>query len=839
MLDKLRAAFLGQRSPSEAKAPVEAATSTVDPELPKRRVSLEQISRSPTHPVLSGSELLELLPRWPEIENRIFRASKLTSKDFQVLYLHSIEAFAERVQFLPASQANHHAGPLGQLEHTLEVIEYALALRSAKRLPLGAEPERVSVEAPIWTYAVFAGALGHDAGRPIVRFSVRAKIKGLWHKVSMWGESLHSLGATEYAFSWVEGGDYGFHNRVAPLMLGRLLPAAGCAWLNQCPQALSELSAWLYGDQYNCGVIGEICRDADGQSAARNVGGALPGATVSESGIKMPVYKRAEQILRELAREWVVNGRAPRGATQAGGSDAWAVGSYIFVRSTVMNDLHAAMVEQGVKGLPESPPGIVTKLADAGTALSYDDPANPDRRKSVYSIRIQTADGHTVAEKFTVLVFPIDRVFPLKNRPAEFEGSITVISPKLPSEHVLAQHTRKPISPAHVDVTNRPTPTPEPVSVPSPAAQPEPPGAPAAPMAAPTVPDDGVDRSPDEQQALAFLKQAAGMTADDPDDDEVEAAAQPAVGATSATESPAVTQQAQTDSEVGHADTTMENAPVEEKKTTVGATDITAAVGTPGDAETDAPTELDTGDTWKPLNTHGDYLQSAHADVDPPIVRAFFQWLHECMSRTPGEGTITPDDKVVEMNSRNALVHGVPDLPGCLGLVTPKAFRMFLETQPYQWGADEFTTADGCDGEGSFAEELQLQNALRGSCWAVHNGMTPGQNVFTYRVDAGQDKVPAALNLVVVSAKAAGLILPVGMRAEANPVLKRSTPEDIAAAKVARKKAAGQLQPRPVPGSMEGSAQRTDRNDRRTRVNKQRKKEPKKGGESVEDLLGI
>jgi|LSQX01.3.fsa_nt_gb integrating conjugative element relaxase (TIGR03760 family) len=798
MFDKLLKTF----RPGPASAP---PATPVPASAPKRpRVSLEEIARSPTHPVLSGRELLELLPRWPQIEDRLFKSSKVTRDQFEQFYVHPIAAFAERVQFLPASQTHHHAGPLGQLEHTLEVIENAMAKRTSLRLPLGAEPERVSREALIWTYAVFVGALGHDAGRPLARFQLRAKVGGRWHdKVSVWGESLHSLGATEYAFSWVEGADYEFHNRVAQLMLGRLLPSAGCAWLNQCPEALSQLSAWLYGDQFNCGVIGEICREADGQSAARNVGGALPGATVSESGVKMPVYKRAAMALRELARDWVVNGRAAKGATQTGGSDAWVVGAYIFVRSTVMNDLHTALVDAGVQGLPESAPGTVTKLTDAGVALSYDDGAG--RRRGVFSIKVQTADGHTVVEKFTVLVFPIDQVFPLKNRPGQFDGTVEVVSPSLPQEHVLAQTTRKPVSAASVNVTGTATPTPS-TAVPVGASSIEPAVPAAAPVAAPVQPppsptqalsgatsadprvpavapdDDGISDA--EAAALAFLRQAAQP---DPSDDE-EAVPAPAPAAAAPVSSGA-----------------MEAAAVVEQQEPVGATDASGsveAVAEPG------------GDTkWAPLNQHGDYLRSADQDVDPPIMRAFFEWLRECLSRVPDASGEIPAGEVIEMNTRTALIHGAAELPQCLGLVTPKAVREFLKARPYAFGEGEYVLPDGEDAQGSYADDLMLQNILRGSRWAVHNGLAPGQNVFTYRIDTGEPDAPktSGLNLVMLSPEAGALILPAGMRWVANPLLKRSTPEELAQARAARKgtsqpprKPAPQPEPRPKKGKGKG-----------------------------------
>ena len=73
--------------------------------------------------------------------------------------------FALYVVDLPASKKDHHSGPFGLLDHSLEVAsETAMGLTSPA-FRISADPLVDYRERPAWIYAGVIAALGHDLGR--------------------------------------------------------------------------------------------------------------------------------------------------------------------------------------------------------------------------------------------------------------------------------------------------------------------------------------------------------------------------------------------------------------------------------------------------------------------------------------------------------------------------------------------------------------------------------------------------------------------------------------------------------------------------------------------------
>lgn len=84
--------------------------------------------------VQSAEQLLavpELLARVQSLED----LTRLTPAHFEVLYWQALRNYASYVQQLPASEAHHHAGLGGLLDHGLEAAVLALKLRRAHLLP--------------------------------------------------------------------------------------------------------------------------------------------------------------------------------------------------------------------------------------------------------------------------------------------------------------------------------------------------------------------------------------------------------------------------------------------------------------------------------------------------------------------------------------------------------------------------------------------------------------------------------------------------------------------------------------------------------------------------------
>jgi len=118
-------------------------------------------------PILSPGALLAA-PQRQVLLRKLDTLVSVSAAHYEALYLAAIERFAKLVQQLPASEAHHHAGEGGLLDHSLEVAVIALQLRRGYLLPPGALPEDQARLQDLWTYAVFTAALVHDLGKAVV-----------------------------------------------------------------------------------------------------------------------------------------------------------------------------------------------------------------------------------------------------------------------------------------------------------------------------------------------------------------------------------------------------------------------------------------------------------------------------------------------------------------------------------------------------------------------------------------------------------------------------------------------------------------------------------------------
>lgn len=116
--------------------------------------------------VLPAHRLFDVTGTAPLLE-QIRQRIGFTPENFDEDVRPLLEAFAEFVQLLPASESHHHAQPGGLLVHLLEVAAHALHFRDAYKLPMGVAPEEQTRLAARYTYAVLVASLLHDIGKPI------------------------------------------------------------------------------------------------------------------------------------------------------------------------------------------------------------------------------------------------------------------------------------------------------------------------------------------------------------------------------------------------------------------------------------------------------------------------------------------------------------------------------------------------------------------------------------------------------------------------------------------------------------------------------------------------
>ena len=310
----------------------------------------------------------------------------------------------ESVQLAPASIAHHHAGPGGLVTHTLDVIERALRQRKSFELPLNADPELIFQQEHYWTYSIFIGALLHDIGKMTTSTLIVLNNGEIWnpHK-----SCLLKSGASSYHIRFDQH-PYKYHTQIANSFF-HLIPEKGRGWLAQYPDIFSELCAWLYGDYYEFGMIGQIIRFADGQSVAANlkIGGEQARFI---NAPEIPLIEKMMTALRELLQSGAlkING--------AEGSSGWCIGSFTYlVCGTVADKVRSYLNKLGSTDIPGDNTRLFDTWQEHGYAISNQSDA------AIWLIKINDRF------KLTVLKFETNRLFHPSKQPGEFQGQISII----------------------------------------------------------------------------------------------------------------------------------------------------------------------------------------------------------------------------------------------------------------------------------------------------------------------------------------------------------------------------------------------------------------------------
>ncbi len=342
------------------------------------------------------------------LHNKIKSIERLTgvgSEYFVEMYLPAIYGYLESVQLAPASTAHHHAGPGGLATHTLDVIERALRQRKSFELPMNAGPEIIFEQEHIWTYAIFIGALLHDIGKMVTSTLIVLDNGKVWNPHQ---SPLLKAGADSYHIRF-DRHPYKYHTQIANSFF-HLIPEKGRGWLAQCSDIFSELCAWLYGDYYEFGMIGQIIRFADGQSVAANlkIGG---DQTRFINAPDIPLIEKMMTALRELLQsgQLKINGLE--------GSSGWCNGSFTYlVCGTVADKVRSYLLKSGSSDIPGDNTRLFDIWQEHGYAIS-----NPNNA-AIWLITINDRF------KLTVLKFETNRLFHPSKQPGEFQGLISVIN---------------------------------------------------------------------------------------------------------------------------------------------------------------------------------------------------------------------------------------------------------------------------------------------------------------------------------------------------------------------------------------------------------------------------
>lgn len=356
-------------------------------------------------PVLDAVKLLSnsvIQHRVTEIE----QLAAVPKHHFEALYFASLNAFAGFVQQLPASEAHHHAGPGGLLDHTLDVIVRAMKSRRSYLLPPGAEPEDINQKQHLWTYAVFCAALLHDIGKPVV--DQRVTLLGADRRpVGCWDPWAGPMPTGRwYQMQFVRGRRYALHQAITPLLARSILPEAGLTWLASDPAVLAAWLATLTGQADTAGALGAIVGKADGVSVAHNLGGS--GNVLYTNTI--PLHQKLITALRYL----ITRGHL---TLNRDGAVGWLVGDDVWlVSKRIVDALRDHLVQEGHTGIPARNDRIFDVLQEHGILI-------PNGERAIWVAEVK---GEGWAHTLTVLRIHASRIWPdPAARPEPFKGTVT------------------------------------------------------------------------------------------------------------------------------------------------------------------------------------------------------------------------------------------------------------------------------------------------------------------------------------------------------------------------------------------------------------------------------
>lgn len=381
-------------------------------------------------PILSASELIQACGYAPDLPE-LFRLVGVQEQHFDNLYRDSLYAFAEAVQLAPASESHHHAGPGGLLKHTLEVVHSALQLRKAYQLPRRGEPEDIVAQEHAWTFGVFAAALLHDAGKVMSRSPLMLTMAdGTERTWNPHDRPLNEIAPASYRIDFRRA-EYKAHNRYALTLFGVLLPSVARGWLTNYPHILSQLVAYLWGDEFESGDIGQIVVRADRDSTARNLGS-------SPDALRFPDAKAstADQLMSGLRQ---LLGEKDIKLNQNGGM-GWIYDDYAyFVCKPLAEKLQSHLASQSVTGIPTETSRLYDVLQEGGFALSTSD------GQAIWNVSVQ---GEGYQHAFTCLKFEARRLFSHNRELPKFVGLITETDSTIETPK-----TQTPVQPAIISAS--------------------------------------------------------------------------------------------------------------------------------------------------------------------------------------------------------------------------------------------------------------------------------------------------------------------------------------------------------------------------------------------------
>ncbi len=351
---------------------------------------------------------------------QIHRESKLSQAAWDRDIAPAILGYLQFVQLLPASEAHHHAHVGGLAAHTIEVIRAAVGLRNGYLLPKGGAAEVIDAQRDHWTYAVILAALLHDVGKTItdLRISIAERPDGPGRPWLPVCGDMPTAAAVEYEvrFAPKVERNYGAHRRLQLVLAPRIVPATALAFVAREPSVMRELEAAWSGDDAT-GVLAEIVRQADRQSAASNLQQGPRNQFATATAV--PLVDQLMDAMRRLLRQGALPLNRDGAAGWIGAGAAWFVAKRL--ADTVREEIARAHPDDGAS-IPG--PAKNDRLFDSWQDYGLLE-CNPDTGQAIWYVEVR-GEGYT--HEFAMLKFPLAKLFDsADDYPSEFDGDLAVI----------------------------------------------------------------------------------------------------------------------------------------------------------------------------------------------------------------------------------------------------------------------------------------------------------------------------------------------------------------------------------------------------------------------------
>ncbi len=343
-------------------------------------------------PVVDSQRLLGR-PDVAQLVRSIISKSGLSGPNIERDLVPLIQGYAEFVQMLPASEAHHHAQPGGMLQHTLEVVDFALTYRRAYMLPLGAGAERVNELKHVWTMAVILVAMFHDIGKPMSDLVITMYAhQGVPHEGRRWtplAGAMAAQGATHYHVDFNRERKYEHHAELSVILMQRLVPAHVVAWIGeQDPDLLPLILASLGSSTPTLPILVDITRRADQESTRVNL---LSGPrTRFRTARETPLVDVLDEALTRLISSGRLRFNVPGGHGFIHGDDL------LLVVPRALDEIRAYLSDalvSGSRGIPQDNLILYSTWMDFGRVTPQPGQARSDGSqgppRAVWRVRIE------------------------------------------------------------------------------------------------------------------------------------------------------------------------------------------------------------------------------------------------------------------------------------------------------------------------------------------------------------------------------------------------------------------------------------------------------------------